>query len=75
MGEKKCAGHAPVADFAKQTQEWRYVFVTVLLLVEKCATELYEKLEKPDKTACPCVLREPDRLLFSQWIWGDRQFF
>ena len=53
----------------------RYVFVTVRILAEKYATRLYEYLAKTDKTACPGVVREPDRLLFSQRSRGDGKFF
>jgi hypothetical protein len=58
-----------------KTKNGRYIFVTVCTHAVKYATEPYEMLEKTDKTTCPCVFRDPDRLLFSQWISGDRQFF
>jgi len=65
-----------VAGFCKtKSKNGRYTFVTVRTYAVKYATERYEMLEKTDKTTCPCVFRDPDRLLFSQWIWGDRQFF
>jgi len=41
----------------------------------KYATELCEVLGKTDKTICPSLFRDPDRLLSSQWIWGDGEFF
>jgi hypothetical protein len=43
-------------DFCKtKASNERYVFVTVRILAEKCATEPYEKFKKTDKTTCPCV--------------------
>jgi hypothetical protein len=66
----------PVAGFCKtKARMGRYIFVTVRTHAVKYATEPHEMLEKTDKTTCPSVFRDPDRLLFSQWIWGDRQFF
>jgi len=41
----------------------------------KYATELCEVLGKTDKTICPSLFRDPDRLVSSQWIWGDGEFF
>jgi len=35
----------------------------------------FVKCSKTDKTTCPCLFRDPDRLLSSQWIWGDGHFF
>jgi len=64
----------PLPGFAKQTKNGRLHFRDSRTQAVKYATEPYKLLEKTDKTTCPCVFRDPDRLLFSQWIWVDRQF-
>jgi hypothetical protein len=41
----------------------------------KYAKELCEVLEKIDETLALVFLKDPDRLLFSQWTWGEGNFF
>src|SRR6267143_1609571 len=72
---EESGGKSPRRILQDKSKNGRYIFVTARTPAVKYATELCEVLEKTDKTTCPCLFRDPDRLLSSQWIWGDRQFF
>jgi hypothetical protein len=62
---EESVGHACCRVLQNKSKNGRYIFVTVRTHAVKYATEPYEMLEKADKTTCPCVFRDPNRLLFS----------
>jgi len=75
LASEESSGKSPRRILQDKSKNGRYIFVTVRTPAVKYAIELCEVLEKTDKTTCPCLFRDPERLLSSQWIWGEGHFF
>ncbi len=63
---EESVGHARGRVLQNKSKNGRYIFVTAHTPAVKYATELCEVLRKTNKTTCPSLFRDPDRLLSSQ---------